>query len=198
MNRYEPPEGTRRFSLDYENPDDTGFSPYPVAPPGPVFRRRASRAPMVLAGLALLLLVLAALLAAVLVFRGWSGPSAPALPATTPPPTLSKPVEGADGLGFIGHTARCDPGQKAAAVLRTSKSLVVVCQDGPQNFYYRGERLRDGANIELPNAVRTSGGFDVTNPSNGVRYEVRPQSLTIISGGHTDSAEPVLQYATGG
>jgi len=105
-------------------------------------------------------------------------------------------VDGADGLGFVGHTARCDPGNPPAAVVRTAQSLAVVCQTGSTGFYYRGERIRDGANIELADAVRTSGGFDVSNPANGVRYEVRPQLLTILSNGHVDSAEPVLQYAT--
>ncbi|CAG7201198.1 serine/threonine protein kinase [Mycobacterium avium subsp. paratuberculosis] len=39
-------------------------------------------------------------------------------------------------------------------------------------------------------------GFDVTNPVDGVVYEVRPNRLRIISFGHVDSSEPVLQYAT--
>lgn len=82
--------------------------------------------------------------------------------------------------------------------MRTAQSLAVVCQARPGSFYYRGERLRDGANIELANAVRDSGGFDVTNPANGVRYQVRPERLTIMSNGHVDSAEPVLQYASAG
>ncbi|ORA12445.1 hypothetical protein BST12_24985 [Mycobacterium angelicum] len=107
-------------------------------------------------------------------------------------------MQGADGLGFVGHSARCDPGNPPAAVMRTAQSLAVVCQARPGSFYYRGERLRDGANIELANAVRDSGGFDVTNPANGVRYQVRPERLTIMSNGHVDSAEPVLQYASAG
>jgi serine/threonine-protein kinase len=49
---------------------------------------------------------------------------------------------------------------------------VVVCQAGPGNFYYRGVRLSDGASIELDGAVRSSGGFDVTNPADGTRYPV--------------------------
>jgi hypothetical protein len=105
-------------------------------------------------------------------------------------------VQGADGLGFVGETARCDPGDPPAMVVRTALSLAVLCQAGPGNFYYRGERISDGANVELGDAVRTSGGFDVTNPADGTRYEVRPQRLRIISNGHVDSSEPVLQYAS--
>ena len=35
-----------------------------------------------------------------------------------------------------------------------------------------------------------------TNPSDGARYEVRPDHLTIYSNGHVDSAEPALEYAS--
>lgn len=119
--------------------------------------------------------------------------------STTPPPltpTLSRPVKGADGLGFVGETARCDPGNPPALVVRTAKSLAVVCQNLSGTYYYRGERIRDGAHIELSNAERVDDGFDVTNPVDGVVYEVRPNRLRIISYGHVDSSEPVLQYAT--
>jgi len=79
---------------------------------------------------------------------------------------------------------------------RTTKSLVVVCQAGPANYYYRAVRVSDGASIELANAVRTSGGFDVTNPADGTRREVRPTVLNIISpGGHVDS-EPMVEYVS--
>ncbi|HTQ20207.1 MAG TPA: serine/threonine protein kinase, partial [Mycobacterium sp.] len=115
---------------------------------------------------------------------------------TTTMPVLSRPVQGADGLGFIGHSARCDPGNPPASVVRTAKSLAVVCQTPSGSFYYRGERIRDGANIELPNAVRVADGFDVANPADGTRYEVRPQRLKILSNRHVDSSERVLQYAT--
>ena len=125
--------------------------------------------------------------------------AAPPAPSSPPPPltpTLSRPVKGADGLGFVGETARCDTGNPPAAVVRTAKSLAVVCENLSGTYYYRGERIRDGANIELSHAERVGDGFDVTNPVDGVVYEVRPYRLRIISYGHVDSSEPVLQYAT--
>jgi serine/threonine protein kinase len=128
----------------------------------------------------------------------------PSTTPTTPTPSSTSTgssalpgVAGADGQGFVGHSARCDPGNPPAAAVRTAQSLAVVCQTVPGNLYYRGERLSDGASIDLANAVRSSGGFDVTNPVDGTRYEVRPDRLTIISNGHVDSSEPVLQYASG-
>jgi serine/threonine protein kinase len=202
-----PPTSTRPFSSHYPNPDDTGYSPYP--PPAPLPARTGrSRVPLVLTGAAVVLLAVAVILAATSVFGSRHNTSRPETPSAAPPvttksttpatktPSLSGPVQGADGLGFVGHTARCDPGNPPAIVVRTALSLAVVCQTAPGSFYYRGERISDGANIELANAVRTSGGFDVTNPADGTRYEVRPQRLKIISNGHVDSSEPVLQYAT--
>jgi hypothetical protein len=56
-------------------------------------------------------------------------------------------------------------------------------------------RLSDGASIELENAVRSSVGFDVTNPTDGTRYLIRPTSLTIASPDAPASTEPILEYA---
>ena len=48
----------------------------------------------------------------------------------------------------------------------------------------------------MANAVPVGGGFDVVNPADGARYQVRPDQLTISSRGHVDSAEPALEYGT--
>jgi hypothetical protein len=195
------PKGTRAFSVAYPNPEDTGYSPYPVALP-PWVKPRRSRAPLVIFGAAAVLLLVAGVLTAISALGGErreTASAAPSITSTAPStktPSLSRPVQGADGWGFVGQPARCDPGNPPAAVVRTSLSLAVICQIGSGNFYYRGERIRDGAHIEISNAVRSSGGFDATNPADGTRYEVRPQRLTIISNGHIDSSEPVLQYAS--
>ncbi|MGA8252555.1 MAG: serine/threonine protein kinase, partial [Mycobacterium sp.] len=197
---------TRPFASAYPNPDDTGYSPYPPPAPPPA-RPGRSRVPLVLSAAAIALLAVAGMLAAISVFGSTRHSSRTEMPSaatpvptettpTTKTPSLSRPVQGADGLGFVGESARCDPGNPPAMVVRTALSLAVVCQTAPGSFYYRGERISDGANIELANAVRTSGGFDVTNPADGTRYEVRPQRLRIISNGHVDSSEPVLQYAS--
>jgi hypothetical protein len=123
-------------------------------------------------------------------------PTATATTSTTPTTSPTSAVPGTDSQGFVGHTARCDPGSSPAALVRTANSLAVVCESGPGTFYYRGERLRDGANIELANAVPSSGGFDVINPADGTRYEVRPDRLSIISRSSSET-EPVLQYGSG-
>ncbi|MEB4211442.1 serine/threonine-protein kinase [Mycobacterium sp. 94-17] len=166
------------------------------------------RTPLVVTAVAVAMLVAGLVLSVNLVGGTHHNASPPSrtLQAAAPPasmsppppltPTLSRPVKGADGLGFVGETARCDPGNPPAAVVRTAKSLAVVCQNLSGTYYYRGERIRDGAHIELSNAERAEDGFDVTNPVDGVVYEVRPYRLRIISYGHVDSSEPVLQFAT--
>ena len=106
-------------------------------------------------------------------------------------------MPGTDAQGFVDHSARCDAGSTPAAAIRTANSLAVVCETAPGSYYYRGERLSDGADLQLANAVPAGGGFDVTNPADGARYEVRPDHLTIFSNGRVDSSEPALQYATG-
>lgn len=180
----------------------------PAASPGTPRRLMVGPAPLVVTAVAAVLLIAGLVLSVKSVVgthhNSSPGPTsaraaAPPAPSSPPPPltpTLSRPVKGADGLGFVGETARCDPGNPPAAVVRTAKSLAVVCENLSGTYYYRGERIRDGANIELSKAKRVEDGFDVTNPVDGVVYEVRPHRLRIISYGHVDSSEPVLQYAT--
>lgn len=112
------------------------------------------------------------------------------------PPGLVGPP-GTDELGFIGYPgAQCDPGSSSALMARTTKSLLVVCRAGPGDFYYRGLRLSDLAGIELDDAVRSSGGFDVTNPADGTRYQIRPDRLKIISPSGKAQVEPMIDYAS--
>ena len=116
---------------------------------------------------------------------------------TTSPSARSEPISGVSGTdaqGFVGHTARCDAGSSPAAAIRTSNSIAVVCESAPGSYYYRGERLRDGANLQLSNATPSGGGFTATNPADGARYEVQPDMLTILSRSGVDSAEPALEY----
>ncbi|MDT5370259.1 MAG: hypothetical protein QOC62_4690 [Mycobacterium sp.] len=116
--------------------------------------------------------------------------------ATAPSPTTSGArLAGTDGQGFVGSYARCDSGNTPAAEAQTTKSQVVVCQAGSGTYYYRAVRMSDGATIQLADATRTSGGFDVTNPADGTRYQVRPNVVNIISLSASES-EPVVQYAS--
>ena len=138
----------------------------------------------------------------------WAAPPPPAWMTTipTPAPTLAtttarlsvRSLPGTDDLGWTAYPkARCDSGSQPAVMARTIKSVLVVCQIQPGDFYYRGVRRSDGASIELANAVRSSDGFDVTNPTDGTRYQIRPTSLTIAPPDGPASFEPMLEYASG-
>jgi serine/threonine-protein kinase len=221
-----PPQNTRQFSAVDPNPAATGYQPpYRPAPPPAPPRRNSRFGPAQVALLAttIVLFTAAMVLAAVLMFGDRGGgssarstlapppetttvtttpsPSAETTSTTTTTPTTTgmpiPGVSGTDAQGFVGHTARCDAGSTPAAAIRTANSLAVVCESSPGTYYYRGERLRDGANLQLANAVPAGGGFDVTNPADGARYEVRPNMLTIRGNGGVDSAEPALEYGSG-
>ncbi|OBI48131.1 protein kinase [Mycobacterium kyorinense] len=114
--------------------------------------------------------------------------------STAAQPPLSLP--GTDAQGFVDYPgARCDPGNRPTVLARTEESVLVICQAGPSRYYYRGVRLSDGAAIELANAVRSSGGFDVVNPVDGTRYEVRGDGLTIKLSDGRHFMEPIVDYA---
>jgi serine/threonine-protein kinase len=120
-------------------------------------------------------------------------------PSTTSPSatgTAIPGVSGTDAQGFVGHSARCDAGSTPAAAIRTANSLAIVCETAPNSYYYRGERLSDGAQLQLANAVPAGGGFDAINPADGARYQVRPDRLTISSSRGTES-DPALEYGSG-
>ena len=206
---------TRQFSARWPNPDGTGDTPYSehVRVPVPA-ERKPGRGRLVLAAAAVATFLAAALIAALLILRENQGspsssdataaPNRSTSDMTTESPTTglssttSQPqpsLPGTDAQGFVGYpAARCDPGSTPAVMERTTQLLLVVCEIGPANYYYRGLRLSDGAGIELANAVRSSGGFDVTNPVDGTRYQVRPTGISITSPGGQVSSEPVIQY----
>jgi serine/threonine protein kinase, bacterial len=119
-------------------------------------------------------------------------------PRTTTPTTHSEPPRplGTDAQGFLNSGPRCEPGNLAVVMGRTAQSMVVLCQTGPGAFYYVGGRPGAGQLITLPNAVQSSGGFDVTNPNDGTRYEIRPPpgGLTIVMHGQVAASEPWGMY----
>ncbi|MGE2832717.1 serine/threonine-protein kinase [Mycobacterium sp. SMC-4] len=205
------PPSTRQFSTVYPNPAATGYAPYPP-PPAPVAApppaRRFGRGQVALMVTTVVLFAAALVLAVVLVFGGDTAPSTPRLAAppqsSSTTTTTSRPgdgegitgVSGTDSRGFVGHTARCDSADSPAAAIKTSLSLAIICETSEGDYYYRGERLRDGANIRIDNVRRSGDGFVAVNPADGARYDVQPDQLTISSNGSVDSAEPALEYGS--
>lgn len=195
-----PPSSTRQFAAVYPNLAETGHTPYSEyarLPEAPVRRRRFGRVQLILAAVTVLALAAAGLLATSLILRGTTNEAVPPTPNTTDTTAAPLSIPGTDPQGFLGYPgARCDPGSTPAVMAQTTKSVLVVCQTGPGIFSYRAVRVSDGASIELANAVRSSGGFDVTNPGNGVRYEVRPNQVAIVQPDGQASLEPMVQYAS--
>ncbi|MGV0745826.1 serine/threonine-protein kinase [Mycolicibacterium sp. XJ870] len=214
-----PPPSTRQFSSVYPNPEHTGYTPYPPPPPPapapqkPPRKSRFTRTQLTLAVATVVLFGIAAVLASMLASGGDDSASTRQTPlsvppdasttsepsdtgttteTTTPTTTLTDRPSGTDAQGFVGHTARCDSSSTPAVMIRTATSLAVICQTGPDSFYYRGERLRDGANLEIADAQPSGDGFVAVNPADGARYEVSPDNLTIMSNGQVDSSEPAL------
>jgi serine/threonine-protein kinase len=210
------PPATRQFSARWPNPDGTGDTPYPehLLVPGPA-KSKLGYGRLVLVAVAVAAFVAAALIAALLILRNnQASPIASDAKVSTAPSTsdittesptvrtslaTSRPLltlPDTDAQGFVGYPAgRCDPGSTPTVMGRTTQSLVVICESGPANYYYRGLRLSDGASIELANAVRSSGGFDVTNPADGTRYQVRPTGISITSPDGQVYSEPMIEYA---
>ncbi len=195
----------------------------PPGLPGPAARkRRFGRTQVALAASVVVLFGVAAVLAALLISSGSNDSPSPQSTLAVPPsastttetvtttsdsptPTTTSSttssaglagMTGMDGQGFVGHTTRCDSGASPVAAIQTALSMAVICETSPGAYQYRGERLRDGANVQLANAVPAGGGFDATNPADGARYEVRPDRLRILSNGGVDSDEPALQYGS--
>ena len=198
------PKPTQHYSAGYPNPDPSVVAPLPRRPRRQVSGRR------VVAGATVGLFALAGVLGATLVLSGGrsgaptpdiaESPSAtvesPRAPVTTSNTPAVNGISGTDSQGFVGHTARCDATSTPAALIRTAQSLAIICQTSSGAYYYRGERLRDGANLRLQNATRSGDGFVATNPEDGARYEVMPGLLTISSHGRVDSSEPALEYGS--
>ena len=180
------PSGTRQFPPQWPNPAGPGYTPYsePTRASEPVREQKLGRGRLILALAAAAAFGAAALIAGFLISRNSNdtpqGPDArvPAtlsssettseLSATTArPPTNSPPpaaLPGTDAQGFVDYpAARRHAGSTPAVMARTTQSVLVVCEVGPASYYHRGVRVSHGAGIELANAVRSSGGFDVTN-----------------------------------
>lgn len=82
-------------------------------------------------------------------------------------------------------------------IAETAKSKLVICQTGTNDFYYRGAGNNNaGGGIELSGAVRASGGFEVTNQTDGTKYQIRPGGLTVSMPGKDPWSETMLQYAS--
>ncbi|MFE3959874.1 protein kinase [Nocardia sp. NPDC059091] len=116
-------------------------------------------------------------------------------PTTTLVP-LSGTVSGTDTQGFTAQPPRCNADDPAMAIGRTDKSRLVVCRTATGRFYYKGVRISDNAGIQLDDPVPDgTGGFTVTNPTDGTQYRITAYSLVITTGGQIAASESMIEYA---
>ncbi|MGW4124329.1 protein kinase domain-containing protein [Nocardia sp. NPDC004711] len=116
-------------------------------------------------------------------------------PTTTLVP-LSGTVSGTDTQGFTAQPPRCNADDPAMAIGRTDKSRLVVCRTATGRFYYKGVRISDNAGIQLDDPVPDgTGGFTVTNPTDGTQYRITAYSLVITTGGQVAANESMIEYA---
>lgn len=117
-------------------------------------------------------------------------------PATAAPMVLPD----ADVHGFVtyGGAARCSASDRAAVLMRTPQSALVVCQSYGGGSYYRGLRLSDMATIELTDITVADAGSTVvvTNTDDGTRYEISNQGLQIVKNGELLGSERAIEFAT--
>lgn len=128
----------------------------------------------------------------------------PALPSpagATPGPTATgttaaqAPALAVDSRGFVGSAARCDPGERAAAIARTERAAVVVCLDADGSYEYQGVRLRDGAELRLSDVRPLTVGFEARNGD--TTYRLSPTELVVISGESLQSRDPIVEFHNG-
>jgi hypothetical protein len=98
-----------------------------------------------------------------------------------------------DDRGFVNTAARCETPKSAIAVGRTQQSLVAICVDGAGHYEYRGVRLKDNSQLNVPGAVMLAGKYVVHNAD--VTYVFSAKQLMIIKGwGWVIRKEPMVAF----
>lgn len=115
-------------------------------------------------------------------------------PAPRLPRGGGQPV-GADSSGWLSdRQARCNAGDPAAMIGRTTQASFSICVN-PDNgrYYYRGSS--GGAGVEIDDPTVTRSGAVVTN--NDVLYSIDASGMSIYQGGELISSQPMLVLWTG-
>ncbi|WP_319434839.1 serine/threonine-protein kinase [Mycobacterium sp. RTGN5] len=100
-----------------------------------------------------------------------------------------------DRLGFTvyGGAARCAPDDQAVLMIRTPQSALVFCRGTGGTAYYRGLRLSDNATLQLDTVTSDGDAMIAINPTDGTRYVVTRDRLSIVQDGEVVAREPALE-----
>lgn len=102
---------------------------------------------------------------------------------------------GADSSGWISISqARCNAGDPAAMIGRTTQASFSICTN-PDNgrYYYRGSSGGSGVEIDDPSI----SGRSATVINNGVMYSIDSSGMRIYEGGELISSQPMVAYWVG-
>lgn len=110
-----------------------------------------------------------------------------------PPPAMVLPDGDQQGFTVYGGAARCDLGDRVARMLRTPQSALVFCSRPNGSAYYRGLRLSDSATLQLDTVTTDGDAMVAINPTDGTRYIVTRDRLSIIQDGQVVAEEPALE-----
>ena len=98
-----------------------------------------------------------------------------------------------DDRGFIDKAARCDSPKSAVAVGRTEQSLIAICVDGSGHYEYRGVRLKDDSELNVPGALMKGGQYIAHNAD--FTYIFSAKELMILQGwGWVARKEPMVAF----
>ena len=120
--------------------------------------------------------------------------AAPAEPTTAAPAPTPAPLA-MDDRGFVDTSARCEQGQQAVAIARTTRSAMVVCRDADGTFEYQGVRLHDGASLQLDDVRVIPTGFEAHN--DGTTYRLSSTELVVLTGEDLLSRDAIVEYRAG-
>lgn len=130
-----------------------------------------------------------------------TGVRAGAEPSTAPATTVSAPgtstssAHPSDRQGYLDSAARCGTDEVLMVHGRTTRALVAICVDGDGDLLYRGERLSDGASVELA-AGRASDG-SIVAANDGVTYSVSPAAFLVSEGDTVLYRDPWVEFREG-
>lgn len=121
-----------------------------------------------------------------------TSPPATSVPSTSVPSTSAYP---SDRQGYLDSAARCGTDEVLMVHGRTARALVAICVDGDAELLYRGERLSDGASVELPAGRASDGSIVATN--DGVTYSVSSAAFLVSEGDTVLYRDPWVEFREG-
>lgn len=122
--------------------------------------------------------------------------SSTSAPSTTPTKGIQDFGTGRDdldGLGFIGTKARCNPGDRAFAVLATEAGTVAAaCETRSGDKYYRS----DAPSGSLSTEIIVDEGDRIVARNGSYKYQMSPEGLLVTKDNNPIEKQPAASWGT--